>query len=146
MILLEKKLSYIITVNPYYDETAPTNWQSECWLYGVFLTSQLLSNVLFIVWRQNASVPQCAPVCPSVSQCATASLIICVLSCHIYIAKCSQSIVSIHCREKDEISWLTNMTKLALPVNIPTFTNRSDVRADTESPENISIVSRSPLK
>ena len=34
------------------------------------------------------------------------------------------------------------MTKLALPVNISTLTNRSVIRADTESPENISLVSR----
>ena len=38
-------------------------------------------------------------------------------------------------------TWLTNMTKLALPVNISTFTNRSNIRADTDSPENILMVS-----
>ena len=38
---------------------ASTNWQSESWLYGVFPASPLLSNVLFIVWRQHASVSHC---------------------------------------------------------------------------------------
>ena len=123
---------YSLAVNPCRDETAPTNWQSECWLYGVFLSSPLLSNVLFIVRRHHASVSHCH--CLPHNLCALLAYLYCKVVPVRHVNTLRRE------RERERETWLTDMTELALPVNISTFTNWSNIWADTDSPKNIWIV------